>query len=156
MASQMPSAPIPGERERSSPATRADFDAAVTDHRLLTPPWYLSVGDEVEVFLAAYAARLPVLLKGPTGCGKTRFVEYVTWRLYRGNGPPRRRLEEPLVTVACHEDLTGTDLVGRYLLERDETVWMTARSRARSARARSATWTRSSRRARTRRCSSTP
>ena len=124
MASQMPSAPIPGERERSSPATRADFDAAVTDHRLLTPPWYLSVGDEVEVFLAAYAARLPVLLKGPTGCGKTRFVEYVTWRLYRGNGPPRRRLEEPLVTVACHEDLTGTDLVGRYLLERDETVWM--------------------------------
>ena len=55
-----------------------------TDHRLLKEPWYLPVADEVEVFLAAYAERLPVLLKGPTGCGKTRFVEYVAWRLYRG------------------------------------------------------------------------
>ncbi len=121
----MPSASIPGEREKSSSATRAELDRPVTDHRLLTSPWYLPVGDEVEVFLAAYGARLPVLLKGPTGCGKTRFVEHVTWRLYRGNeGPRSRRLEEPLVTVACHEDLTGTDLVGRYLLEGDETVWM--------------------------------
>ena len=77
-------------------------------------PWYLPVGDEVEVFAAAYAARLPVLLKGPTGCGKTRFVEHMAWRL----GTRR------CITVACHEDLTATDLVGRYLLSGDETVWM--------------------------------
>jgi nitric oxide reductase NorQ protein len=86
-------------------------------------PWYLPVGDEVALFEAAYAARLPVLLKGPTGCGKTRFVEHMAWRLWqqRGSaGDPATRL----VTVACHEDLTATDLVGRYLLSGDETVWM--------------------------------
>lgn len=77
-------------------------------------PWYLPVGDEVQVFEAAYRARLPVLLKGPTGCGKTRFIEHMAWRL---SGMP-------LVTVACHEDLTATDLVGRYLLSADSTVWM--------------------------------
>lgn len=78
-----------------------------------TEPYYLPVGDEIEVFEAAYAARLPVLLKGPTGCGKTRFVEHMAWRLTK-----------PLATVACHEDLTATDLVGRYLLSGEETVWM--------------------------------
>ena len=84
-----------------------------------TAPWYLPVSDEVEVFSAAYAARLPVLLKGPTGCGKTRFVEHMAWRLgHRGADGPG------LITVACHEDLTATDLVGRYLLAGDETVWM--------------------------------
>jgi nitric oxide reductase NorQ protein len=84
-------------------------------------PWYLPVGDEVEVFTAAYAARLPVLLKGPTGCGKTRFVEHMAWRL----GHEGRNGDAPgLITVACHEDLTATDLVGRYLLSGDETVWM--------------------------------
>ena len=84
-------------------------------------PWYLPVGDEVEVFTAAFAARLPVLLKGPTGCGKTRFVEHMAWRLGHGD----RNGDVPaLVTVACHEDLTATDLVGRYLLAGDETVWM--------------------------------
>jgi nitric oxide reductase NorQ protein len=98
----------------------------IADHRLTSEPWYLPLGDEVAVFLAAYQERLPVLLKGPTGCGKTRFVEYVTWHLYRGReaAEPRRRLETPLITVACHEDLTGTDLVGRYLLAGDETIWM--------------------------------
>jgi len=96
------------------------------DHRLTAEPWYLPVGDEVAVFVAAYEERLPVLLKGPTGCGKTRFVEHVTWQLYRGQdaAEARSRLETPLITVACHEDLTGTDLVGRYLLAGDETVWM--------------------------------
>jgi nitric oxide reductase NorQ protein len=87
-------------------------------------PWYLPVGDEVQLFEAAYAARLPVLLKGPTGCGKTRFVEHMAWRLYRDSETPRRDVPTPLVTVACHEDLTATDLVGRYLLSGDETVWM--------------------------------
>jgi nitric oxide reductase NorQ protein len=98
----------------------------VADHRLTTEPWYLPVNDEVAVFLAAYRERLPVLLKGPTGCGKTRFVEHVTWQLYRGSevADPHRRLANPLITVACHEDLTGTDLVGRYLLAGDETIWM--------------------------------
>ena len=83
-------------------------------------PYYLPLADEVEIFRAAYSARLPVLLKGPTGCGKTRFVEHMTWRLYRETANP---LEVPLVTVSCHEDLTATDMVGRYLLKGDETVW---------------------------------
>ena len=81
-------------------------------------PYYLPLADEVEVFEAAYASRLPVLLKGPTGCGKTRFVEHMAWKLYGGSD-----LDDDLVTVSCHEDLTGTDLVGRYLLKGDETVW---------------------------------
>jgi nitric oxide reductase NorQ protein len=92
--------------------------------RLTREPWYLPVADEVEAFEAAYQARLPVLLKGPTGCGKTRFVEHMAWRLYRQTQSPRRSLDRPLVTVACHEDLTATDLVGRYLLSADSTVWM--------------------------------
>lgn len=75
-------------------------------------PFYQPVGNEVEIFEAAYRKRLPVMLKGPTGCGKTRFVEYMAHRLRR-----------PLITVACHEDLTSSDLVGRFLLEGAETVW---------------------------------
>ncbi|MCZ2390618.1 MAG: CbbQ/NirQ/NorQ/GpvN family protein [Acidobacteria bacterium] len=75
-------------------------------------PFYLPVGKEVELFEASYAAKLPVMLKGPTGCGKTRFVEYMAHKLKR-----------PLITVACHEDLSSTDLVGRFLLEGSETVW---------------------------------
>ncbi len=102
----------------------SEFLARAADHRLLEQPWYLPVGDEVEVFLAAFHARLPVLLKGPTGCGKTRFIEHVTWQLYRSEENSRAQLDTPLITVACHEDLTGTDLVGRYLLEGDQTVWM--------------------------------
>jgi len=93
-------------------------------HRLTSEPWYLPLADEVQVFEAAYRARLPVLLKGPTGCGKTRFVEHMAWRLYRQAESPRRSLETPLVTVACHEDLTATDLVGRYLLSGEQTVWI--------------------------------
>ncbi|HKI73116.1 MAG TPA: CbbQ/NirQ/NorQ/GpvN family protein [Pseudomonadales bacterium] len=88
-------------------------------------PYYLPLSDEVDIFLAAYDQRLPVLLKGPTGCGKTRFVEYMAWRLYRGDhaDEARRRVANPLLTVACHEDLSATDLVGRFLLEGNETVW---------------------------------
>jgi nitric oxide reductase NorQ protein len=84
-------------------------------------PFYLPLGDEIDVFRAAWDARLPVLLKGPTGCGKTRFIEYMAHTLPRRavrNGGP------PLITVACHEDLTGSDLVGRYLIRGDETVWI--------------------------------
>jgi nitric oxide reductase NorQ protein len=84
-------------------------------------PYYLPLADELDVFQAAYDARLPVLLKGPTGCGKTRFVEHMTWRLYRG--ARRKDVPVPLVTISCHEDLTATDMVGRFLLQGDETVW---------------------------------
>lgn len=76
-------------------------------------PYYEPVADEVEVFTAAYRQRLPVVLKGPTGCGKTRFVEAMAYELGR-----------PLVTVSCHDDLTAADLVGRYLLRGGETEWV--------------------------------
>ena len=87
---------------------------AFEDYVTAEQPFYIPVGPEVEVFEAAYAKKLTVLLKGPTGCGKTRFAEYMAHRL----GPV------PLITVACHEDLTATDLVGRYLLEGQETRWL--------------------------------
>jgi len=83
-------------------------------------PYYLPLGDEVEVFEAAFRQKLPVLLKGPTGCGKTRFVEYMAWKLL----PPTPQRPNSLITVACNEDLTGSDLVGRYLVRGDETIWM--------------------------------
>ena len=82
-------------------------------------PYYLPIWDEENIFASAYKARLPVLLKGPTGCGKTRFVEYMTYRLGKEMGT-----QLPLITVACHEDLTGSDLVGRYLLKGEETLWI--------------------------------
>ncbi len=76
-------------------------------------PYYEPIGDEVALFQAATASQIPVLLKGPTGCGKTRFMEYVAWKLQR-----------PLITVSCHDDLTASDLVGRYLITNHETVWV--------------------------------
>lgn len=85
-------------------------------------PFYLPVGDEVELFEAAYAARLPVMLKGPTGVGKTRFLEAMAWRLGATGDGPAAPVE--LTTVACHEDLTASDLVGRYLLSPDGTTWV--------------------------------
>jgi nitric oxide reductase NorQ protein len=87
---------------------RMNLDA----YRIASEPFYQLVGDEIAVFEAAFAERLPVMLKGPTGCGKTRFVEHMAWRL-----------DKPLVTVAAHEDMTASDLAGRYLLEPDGTVW---------------------------------
>lgn len=80
--------------------------------RVLDEPYYQPAGDEVDRFAAAYARRLPLLLKGPTGCGKTRLVEAMAWRLGR-----------PLVTVACHDDLSANDLVGRWVLDGDGTRW---------------------------------
>lgn len=76
-------------------------------------PYYEPLGNEIEVFEAAYSNQLPVLLKGPTGCGKTRFMEHMAWRLKR-----------PLITVSCHDDLTASDLVGRFLVSGGETVWV--------------------------------
>jgi len=76
-------------------------------------PYYLPMGKEIEVFEAAYRNQIPLLLKGPTGCGKTRFMQYMAWRLKR-----------PLITVSCHDDLTASDLVGRYLIKGGETLWV--------------------------------
>ena len=78
-----------------------------------TGPYYQEQRNEVALYEAAYAARLPVMLKGPTGCGKSRFVEHMAWRL-----------ERPLITVACNEDMTASDLLGRYLLEPTGTRWL--------------------------------
>jgi nitric oxide reductase NorQ protein len=87
-------------------------ERAIEEFLINTQPFYLPVSKEVELFESAYESKLPVMLKGPTGCGKTRFVEHMAWRLKR-----------PLITVACHEDLSATDLVGRFLLEGEETIW---------------------------------
>ncbi len=107
---------------------------AVEEYAAVDEPYYEPVGDEEQLFRAAYEQKLPVLLKGPTGCGKTRFVEYMAYQL----GRPMTLLREegerddepmspsgmPIVTVACHEDLTASDLIGRYLLEGDSTRWI--------------------------------
>ena len=104
------------------------------EYRVEREPFYLPVGDEVEIFRAAFTCRLPVLLKGPTGCGKTRFVEYMAYHL--GQSTPPSSTDDgsaphnghpqglPLITISCHEDLTASDLVGRYLLQGDATVWV--------------------------------
>lgn len=76
-------------------------------------PYYEPIGAEISLFEAACSSQIPVLLKGPTGCGKTRFMEFIAWRLQR-----------PLITVSCHDDLTASDLVGRYLITSNETVWV--------------------------------
>jgi len=91
----------------------ASFQSPTEAHFVTREPYYEPVGDEVALFEAAYANRLPVLLKGPTGCGKTRFMEYMAWRLRR-----------PLITVSCHDDLTSSDLVGRFLVKGGETTWV--------------------------------
>lgn len=82
-------------------------------HLIQQEPYYEPVGREIELFESAYRNRIPVLLKGPTGCGKTRFMEHMAWRLQR-----------PLITVSCHDDLTASDLVGRFLIIGGETRWV--------------------------------
>ncbi|WP_425294504.1 CbbQ/NirQ/NorQ/GpvN family protein [Methyloversatilis discipulorum] len=82
------------------------------DWRIRDEPWYAPVGSEIAAFEAAHARGLPLMLKGPTGCGKTRFVEHMAWRLGL-----------PLITVACHEDLSAGDLIGRFLLDAGGTRW---------------------------------
>ena len=114
---------------------------AIEEFLVRAEPYYRAVGDEMELFAAAYQQHIPVLLKGPTGCGKTRFVEYMAWKLGRpmtvikdqsNGGSAAQDVQEvgegevrvPLVTIACHEDLTASDLVGRYLLDADGTRWI--------------------------------
>ena len=101
----------------------------IEEYVIKKEPFYVPVGNEIEMFEAAYSQKIPILLKGPTGCGKTRFVEYMSYRLgtadhkIKGNrGNSKRNI--PLITIACHEDLTASDLVGRYLLQGDSTVWI--------------------------------
>lgn len=88
-----------------------EFD--IGHYRIQKEPYYAEVRGEVGLFTIAAKSRMPVMLKGPTGCGKTRFVQHMAYRLGR-----------PLITVACHEDLTASDLVGRYLLKGENTVWV--------------------------------
>ena len=106
-------------------ALRGPIVHAVEEFNLDTEPYYLPIGDEISLFETAYEQRIPVLLKGPTGAGKTRFVEYMAWRLAQDARKNRGLdLRSPLITVACHEDLTASDLVGRYLLDVDGTRWV--------------------------------
>ncbi len=84
----------------------------IDQYRVKTEPYYHPVSDEIELYEAAYSVRMPMMLKGPTGCGKTRFVEHMAWRL-----------KKPLITVACNEDMTASDLVGRFLLDAQGTHW---------------------------------
>lgn len=85
----------------------------IDQYKVHQEPFYQAQGDEVRLYEAAYAARLPVMVKGPTGCGKSRFIEYMAWKL-----------NKPLITVACNEDMTASDLVGRYLLDANGTRWL--------------------------------
>jgi len=82
-------------------------------YKISEQPYYEAQGNEVDLYQAAYASRLPVMVKGPTGCGKSRFIEHMAWKLGK-----------PLITVACNEDMTASDLVGRYLLDADGTRWL--------------------------------
>ena len=105
---------------------------AIEEYVITNEPYYRATGDEIELFEAAFKQQLPVLLKGPTGCGKTRFIEHMAWSLGRPLTVVKKRGKAadngggpiPLVTIACHEDLTASDLVGRYLLESEGTRWM--------------------------------
>lgn len=94
------------------PAADAGAGTMLDAYRVRQEPYYRAVADEVELYEAAYSVRMPVMLKGPTGCGKTRFVEYMAWKL-----------DKPLITVACNEDMTASDLVGRFLLDANGTRW---------------------------------
>ncbi|MDP6823540.1 MAG: CbbQ/NirQ/NorQ/GpvN family protein [Dehalococcoidia bacterium] len=107
----------------------------VEEYTVQDEPFYAPLGDEIDIFTAAYEQRLPILLKGPTGVGKTRFVEHMAWRLSQplnvvqdGTKTPAASNNGdeaiPLVTVACHEDMTASDLIGRYLLDAEGTRWV--------------------------------
>lgn len=99
-------------RKAQADAPAKGRELEIDRYRLRDEPYYTEVNGEVGLFTIAARNRMPVMLKGPTGCGKTRFVQHMAYRLGR-----------PLITVACHEDLTASDLVGRYLLKGNETVW---------------------------------
>ena len=91
----------------------------IEDYSIDKEPFYVPVSDEIQVFESAYNQKVPILLKGPTGTGKTRFVEYMSWYI-----SSNMKKSVPLITVACHEDLTASDLVGRYLIDSSGTKWI--------------------------------
>ena len=91
----------------------------IEDYAITEEPFYIPTSDEIDVFESAYNQKVPVLLKGPTGTGKTRFVEYMSWYISE-----KKKKSVPLITVACHEDLTASDLVGRYLIDASGTKWI--------------------------------
>jgi len=112
-----------------SKTKKHDYKSHIIEEYYITEePFYLPMNDEIQLFEAAYAEKIPVLLKGPTGCGKTRFLEYMTYRMSRKlhsqAGAASHQDGIPLITIACHEDLTASDLVGKYLLEGDATRWV--------------------------------
>ncbi|MEC7837638.1 MAG: CbbQ/NirQ/NorQ/GpvN family protein [Chloroflexota bacterium] len=102
-------------------ATQSYKEVNAEEYIVEKEPFFMATSDEIEVFEAAYNERVPILLKGPTGTGKTRFVEYMSWKI---NNNEKKAKDIPLVTVACHEDLTASDLVGRYLLDASGTKWI--------------------------------
>jgi len=85
----------------------------INQYKITEEPYYEAMGNEVALYTAAYTARMPVMVKGPTGCGKSRFIEHMAYKLGK-----------PLITVACNEDMTASDLVGRYLLDANGTRWL--------------------------------
>ena len=87
--------------------------ADTEQYKINEQPFYQAQANEIELYEAAYNSRLPVMVKGPTGCGKSRFIEHMAWKLGK-----------PLITVACNEDMTASDLVGRYLLDANGTRWL--------------------------------
>ncbi len=118
------------EQQTFKEATTKTYEQyEIEEYTIDSEPYYLPLSDEVDIFTAAYQEKIPVILKGPTGCGKTRFIEYMAWLLGRpittmrsdGSGNTQGKA---LVTIAAHEDLTASDLVGRFLLEGDETRWV--------------------------------
>ncbi|MSQ09060.1 MAG: CbbQ/NirQ/NorQ/GpvN family protein [Dehalococcoidia bacterium] len=119
------------------PAETGFQEFRVEEYIVKKEPFYIPLTDEIDIFQASYRQKVPILLKGPTGTGKTRFVEYMAWRL----GQPLTVIKSksksqqsdadghvsgaiPLVTVACHEDMTASDLIGRYLLDINGTRWI--------------------------------
>jgi nitric oxide reductase NorQ protein len=84
----------------------------IEQYKIKTEPYYEPVGDELALYTSAYEVRMPMMIKGPTGCGKSRFIEHMAWKLGK-----------PLITVACNEDMTASDLVGRFLLDKEGTKW---------------------------------
>ena len=119
---------------KTSNSTKSLYQSyIIEEYHLKKEPYYVPVGDEIQLFEAAYSQRIPVIFKGPTGVGKTRFVEYMSWKLgvnltkvkkdkKSDNATQQDNL--PLVTIACHEDLTASDLVGRYLFDANGTRWI--------------------------------
>jgi len=88
-------------------------DIDIEQYKITEEPFYEAQSDEVALYEAAYKSRMPVMVKGPTGCGKSRFIEHMAYKLGK-----------PLITVACNEDMTASDLVGRYLLDANGTRWL--------------------------------